>query len=99
MDTEALFDLGEIVVTPRALQMIRHSGAIFLLNCHVYGNWGDVSEADWKLNDWAISHGERIVSTYSGIWEKDVFVVTERDRSITTVLLWEEYREQYTPLN
>ncbi|OMD04075.1 MULTISPECIES: hypothetical protein [Paenibacillus] len=67
MDTEVLFELGEIVVTPKALQMIRHAGSIFPLNCHAYGKRGVISEADWKLNDWAISHGERLVSSYSEI--------------------------------
>ncbi|MDF9839065.1 MULTISPECIES: hypothetical protein [unclassified Paenibacillus] len=86
-----LFELGEIVVTPGATELITQFGVLFVLNCHVSGNYGNVSEMDWKLNQWAISHGERIVSTYSGIWEKAVFVVTERDRSVTTVLLGEEY--------
>lgn len=86
-----LFELGEIVVTPGALEMISHFGAIFVLNCHASGNWGNVSEIDWKLNQWAVENGERILSTYSGIWEKPIFVVTERDRSVTTVLVAEDY--------
>ncbi|MNC18057.1 hypothetical protein D3C75_659510 [compost metagenome] len=90
MDNE-LFELGDIVVTPGAMEMITQFGVLFVLNCHVSGNYGNVSEMDFKLNQWAVSHGERIVSTYSGIWEKSVFVVTERDRSVTTVLLGEEY--------
>ncbi|MEK4876641.1 MULTISPECIES: hypothetical protein [Paenibacillus] len=70
MDTEVLFELGEIVVTPKVLQMIRHAVSIFLLNCHAYGKRGDISGADWKLNDWAISHWERLVSSHSEIWQK-----------------------------
>ncbi|WP_217696896.1 hypothetical protein [Paenibacillus odorifer] len=86
-----LFELGEIVVTPGALELISQFGAVFVLNAHVSGNYGNVSDLDVKLNQWAISHGERIISSYSGIWEKAVYVVTERDRSVTTVLLGEEY--------
>lgn len=86
-----LFELGEIKVTPAALEMITQFGVLFVLNCHVIGNYGNVSEVDYKLNQWAINNGERILSTYSGIWEKPIFVVTERDRSVTTVLLGEDY--------
>ncbi|OMD44025.1 hypothetical protein ACDZ28_09100 [Paenibacillus sp. RS8] len=89
--SEELFELGEIKVTPAALEMITQFGVLFVLNCHVIGNYGNVSEVDYKLNQWAIDNGERILSTYSGIWEKPIFVVTERDRSVTTVLLAEDY--------
>lgn len=89
--SEELFELGEIKVTPAALEMITQFGVLFVLSCHVIGNYGNVSEVDYKLNQWAIDNGERILSTYSGIWEKPIFVVTERDRSLTTVLLAEDY--------
>ncbi|BCG56754.1 hypothetical protein [Paenibacillus sp. URB8-2] len=88
---EPLFEIGKVIATPGALEMIGDYGVIYVVNCHAHSNYGNVSDTDKKLNDWAIEHGERIVSTYSGIWEKSVFVVTERDRSVTTVLLAEEY--------
>lgn len=88
---EQLFELGKIVVTPGAMEMVGDFGVVYVINLHSHGNYGNVSEMDERLNQWAIANGERIVSTYSGIWEKSVFVVTERDRSVTTVLLAEEY--------
>ncbi|WP_310551323.1 hypothetical protein [Paenibacillus glufosinatiresistens] len=88
---DPLFPIGRVVVTPRAMGMIGDYGVLFVICCHVNGNWGNVSKSDERLNTWAINNRERIISTYSGIWDRSVFVVTERDRSVTTILLGDEY--------
>lgn len=62
-----------------------------LLNRHQTGDWGDLSSSDKKANDLAAENGgERIISSYATEFGK-VWVITEADRSVTTVLLPEEY--------
>jgi hypothetical protein len=66
---------------------------IFVLGClhrHREGDWGDVDAEDKRLNDRALDLGERIVSVYHFNGTK-VYIITEWDRSVTTVLLPEEY--------
>lgn len=58
---------------------------------HESGDWGDVPKEDKKLNDWALKHGDgRILSSYKLGGEK-VWIITEADRSYTTVLFPDEY--------
>ena len=89
-----LFNLGQIVGTPGALQSLtlaEQSPADLLLR-HVTGDWGDLPEEDLEENERALAHGNRIFSAY--ILEKTgtkVWVITEWDRSITTILLPEDY--------
>lgn len=64
--------------------------ALFVTDCinkYLRSNWGDICEYDWKLNDAAVkSEDDRIVARYDNI-----FIVTERDRSVTTILFTDEY--------
>jgi len=87
------FDLGRLVATPGALAALERSAEspmIFLAR-HVGGDWGDLDEHDRAANERALSEGERIFSSYkTGAGEK-VWVITEWDRSVTTLLLPEEY--------
>ncbi len=82
------FPLGHVVATPAALD----SGAdlLALLARHSAGDWGDVDAGDASLNDEALDLGGRLVSSYetpAGV----LWVITEADRSATTVLLPEDY--------
>ena len=58
---------------------------------HISGDWGNVDEHDRRENEFSLAHGFRVLSAYtlnSGI---KIWIITEADRSATTVLLPEEY--------
>lgn len=82
---EVPFPPGQIVVTRRIADEL-NSLVIGQLHC----DWGDLCEDDWKLNDAAVRHGERLLSAYKAAGQK-VFIITEWDRSATTVLFADEY--------
>lgn len=61
-----------------------------LITKHAHGDWGDLSEDDKKINELAIENGDRILSSHNLKGEK-VWIITEADRSQTTVLYPDEY--------
>ena len=87
------FPLGQIVATPGALKAIRDTGrfAIDYLSRHARGDWGDIDPADWNANDEALIDGTRILSVYNLTSGVVIWVISESDRSATTILLPEEY--------
>lgn len=90
---EARFPLGQIVATPGALQALQQAGQepSELLARHLGGDWGDLSTEDKALNEQASVQGNRILSAYrlkSGV---KVWIISEADRSATTILLPSEY--------
>ncbi len=90
---EAKFPLGQLAATPGALEALAASGqapAQFLAR-HVTGDWGEVSAGDWRANDHALRDGERILSAYTLRTGVRIWIITEADRSATTILLPEEY--------
>ncbi|HEX2973115.1 MAG TPA: hypothetical protein VHP11_12335 [Tepidisphaeraceae bacterium] len=64
--------------------------AVFLAR-HVRGDWGNVGGEDWALNDRAVVEGSRILSTYTTAKQERLWIITEADRSITCILLPDEY--------
>ena len=93
------FKLGRTVATPGALDALERAGqdAAEFLDRHARGDWGEVGEADWKVNDAAVAHEHdpdrqaRLLSAYrTGLGER-LWVITEADRSATTLLLPDEY--------
>ena len=84
--------LGRVVATPGALRVLAEVGEDPLpyLVRHASGDWGDVDRYDRKENELSLEHGWRIVSSYA-VGENTVWVITEADRSVTTILLPEEY--------
>ena len=87
------FPLGRLLATPRALDLLDSRGidAVELLDRHQRGDWGELSAEDVAANEFAIANGLRILSAYR-IGEKErVWIITEADRSSTTVLLPEDY--------
>ena len=93
------FSLGQIVATPGALSAIADAGqqpAEFLAR-HQRGDWGDLDADDKRANDAAIAHEgdpdrqDRILSAYRTSKGVRIWIISERDRSATTVLLPEEY--------
>ncbi|HZY87571.1 MAG TPA: hypothetical protein VFE78_22220 [Gemmataceae bacterium] len=87
------FPLGQLAATPAALRALATAGqspAAFLAR-HRAGDWGEVGAADWRANDSALRHGGRLLSAYRTAKSVRLWVITEADRSVTSVLLPEEY--------
>lgn len=85
------FPLGQIVATPNALSTITQDEILCALARHARGDWGTMSKEDWNANEQALRHGERLFSVYHSAQEVKFWIITEHDRSVTTVLLPEDY--------
>lgn len=85
------FSLGQLVATPGALGVLTHDDILAALSRHVRGDWGDCCPADAAENDFALGKYLRIFSVYHSAGGTKFWVITEADRSVTTVLLPEEY--------
>jgi hypothetical protein len=85
------FAMGRIVATPGALRTIDNQTIIQSLARHARGDWGDMDAEDKALNDLALKNGGRLVSRYPAKSGEPFWIITEADRSATTVLLPEEY--------
>jgi len=86
------FDLGQIVATPGALELLERAGVnpLTLVRRHVTGDWGEVPPEDARENEFSVENGYRILSSYTVGGEK-IWIITEADRSATTLLLPSEY--------
>lgn len=91
--TRPRLPLGQLVATPAAVAALAAAGvSVFkLLNRHARGDWGDLSAEDLALNDLAAITGQRVLSSYLLRNGQKVWVITEWDRSVTTVLLPDDY--------
>ena len=91
--TTPRFRLGRLVATPGALAALQkaQSHPIALLVRHMCSDWGELDEEDRQQNEIALVAGLRLLSSYSLETGKIVWVITEADRSVTTLLLPEEY--------
>ena len=90
---EEKFQPGRIVATPGALAALEASGEapVGYLARHIAGDWGDVDEDDHRENELSLIHGFRLLSAYTLNSGTKIWIITEADRSATTVLLPEEY--------
>lgn len=91
---EQRFELGQLVATPASLELLEECDVSpsYLLEKHQRGDWGSVPKADARENEYSIKHGFRVVSSYDvGDEGRKVWILTEADRSVTTILLPEEY--------
>lgn len=85
--------LGHIVATPGALAAMEESGeqpAEFLTR-HASGDWGNLCDEDRRENEFSLEHGFRLLSSYSLRNGTVIWIITEADRSSTTILLPHEY--------
>ena len=91
--TRPLFDLGQLVATPGALAALEKTGQtpMEFLSRHVTGDWGDIPEEDRKENQYSLEHGFRLLSSYRTTADQVIWVITEANRSHTTLLLPDEY--------
>jgi hypothetical protein len=83
--------LGRVVATPRALRVFMEAGGrpFDLLARHATGDWGELCAFDRRQNQVALREGYRVLSSYP-VGRECVWVITEADRSGTTILLPEE---------
>jgi hypothetical protein len=89
--SEPRFQLGKLAATPGALERVPHEEIMNALERHVCGDWGTVDEQDWVANNRALFEGTRVLSAYKASEGVTFWVITEADRSSTTILLPEEY--------
>jgi hypothetical protein len=89
----ARFELGQVVITQGALAAClgEEVAPSELLAQHVSGDWGDVSHEDAYENEYSLKHGLRVLSRYPLPSGTRVWIITEADRSSTTILLPHEY--------
>ncbi len=86
------FSLGQVVASPAAMSLLRTNGIYpnSLLSRHVRGDWGETDAGDIHANEMALHHGGRLLSVYA-VGGAAVWVITEADRSVTTILLPSDY--------
>lgn len=87
------FPLGRIVATPGALKALEETNQnpLEFLERHQAGDWGELCEEDKHENEFSVCNGFRILSAYRTLHDVKVWVITEADRSVTTLLLPHEY--------
>ncbi len=90
-DNRIRFEPGTVVATVGAMQVASRFQIHELLRRHLAGDWGDVSPDDAKANEDGVRFGERILSSYKTESGEKLWVLTEADRSATTVLTPGEY--------
>ena len=83
--------LGRIVATPAALGTVSQPDIVAALRRHASGDWGDVDPDDRAANDLALTSDGRLLSVYELVNGITFRVITEADRSVTTVLLPDDY--------
>lgn len=92
-DQGILFSLGQVFVTPGATGALNETEqtAEEFLGRHMVGDWGEVSEEDRRANDLGVTDGKRIASSYYTSNGTKIWVITEYDRSRTSLFLPLEY--------
>ena len=80
------FPLGQVAITANASVRLSTEEVLTALRRHASGDWGDLCPKDTLANDTALLHGGRLLSVY-GQGQRRFWIITEADRSVTTVLL------------
>jgi hypothetical protein len=90
---QPLFGVGQLVTTPGALAALEKTGQspVEFLTRHATGDWGELPVEDRTENFLSVEHGFRVLSSYRTLAGERIWVITEADRSLTTLLLSEEY--------
>jgi hypothetical protein len=88
-----MFSLGRLMATPAALEALGACGRMpaEFIGRHVRGDWSEMTAEDATANTLAVFEGTRVLSSYALSSEQRVWVITEADRSLTTVLLPSDY--------
>ena len=85
------FALGQTVITANAKSVLPELDVALALQRHQSGDWGDVDKHDHQMNEDGLRNEGRLVSVYKSVRGQKFYIITEWDRSITTVLLPEDY--------
>jgi hypothetical protein len=93
LSKQPAFEPGQIVATPGALAALKKAGQQpgEFLTRHINRDWGDLDEEDRKENEYSLERGFRLLSAYKTNAGDRLWIITEADRSVTTLLLPEEY--------
>ncbi len=91
MVSQPKFTLGQIVATAHAMAVLDHPDMQLALQRHLTGDWGDLCTEDRAANEQALLHGSRLFSVYHSTKGVKFYVITEWDRSLTTILLPSDY--------
>ena len=91
VDETQKFALGRTVITPSALKTIHPEDVDKAMSRHAAGDWGDCSPEDAEENELSLSQQWRLFSVYHDRTGQKFWIITEADRSATTVLLPEDY--------
>jgi hypothetical protein len=87
----ALFQMGRLFITPAAMEAVAEYEIIAALRRHLRGDWGNVCPEDREENDRSLRKGFRLLSVYQTAKGTTFWIITEADRSATTVLLPSDY--------
>ncbi|VGO13669.1 hypothetical protein PDESU_02226 [Pontiella desulfatans] len=93
MTQKPRFNTGQICSTPGALEAMMDAlqSPVEFISRHISGDWGEVCAEDQQANEEAVDANLRLLSAYRTKKEVRLWVITESDRSLTTILLPEEY--------
>ena len=91
------FDLGRVLITTAANETVDRSDAFLALVRHALGDWGDLCEEDRSANEEGLANGNRLLSVYSDRHGTAFWIITEWDRSVTTILLPSDYEQASGP--
>ena len=91
IQTSPKFLFGRTLATPNVLNQIPNDEILNALSRHVRGDWGTLDVEDWSANERALAEGNRLLSAYDSKQGIRFWIITEWDRSVTTVLLPEDY--------
>jgi hypothetical protein len=88
-----LFPSGRLVATPGALALFEevNKSPVEFLSRHLRGDWGDLCQEDKAENALGLKYGLRLLSSYQVTDTEKIWIITEADRSATTLLLPDEY--------
>jgi hypothetical protein len=85
------FPLGQTVITRNALNTLNPQDVCRALTRHAQGDWGNCCPQDSEANNEALKEGSRLLSVYRDRNGEKFWIITEADRSATTILLPEDY--------
>lgn len=88
-----LFPIGRLLATPGAIDLLAERGLspFEFVSRHRQGDWGNLDDEDVQANRAALIHGNRLLSSYQLDTNTRLWIITEADRSATTLLLPSEY--------
>ncbi len=90
-DRQRTFPLGRVCVTRNALDTLSPDDVLKAIARHSRGDWGDLCDDDRQQNELCLTAGCRLFSAYRDAAGSKFWIITEADRSVTTVLLPQDY--------